>query len=96
MIMIVELLLIFLGGGGGKDNGNTSIHPSIHQLFFSALVFLRMQLAASEPNFYSRWRRAAMMMLVDLLLFFMGIGGGKDDRKIHSSIRQLFISTPNF
>ena len=59
----------FLGGGGGKDDGK--IHSSMNQLFSSALVFiylfLRMQLATCEPNFYSGWRRAAMIMIVDFL-----------------------------
>ena len=57
MIKIVDISYIFLGGGGGKHDGNTSIHPSIVRL--GSRIFLRMQLAACELNFYSGWRRAA-------------------------------------
>ena len=54
----------FLGGGGGKDGGG--IHSSIHQnVRLGSRIFLRMQLAVCGANFYSGWRRAAMIMIVD-------------------------------
>ena len=75
----------------------TEIHPSIRQInLLGCLIFLWGQLAACKPNLSSGWRRAAMMLFVGLLGIALGGGGGKDDGKNTSSVRQLFISTPNF
>ena len=62
-----------------------SIHPSK-----SAPPALVVFCGCSWPlawNFYSGWRRAAMLVLVMLLLILLGEGGVKDGGKsIHPSI----------
>jgi hypothetical protein len=51
-----------------------------------------MQLAACEPNFYSGWRRAAIVMIVDLLLICFWVEEEGRIMEIHPSIHQLFGS----
>ena len=70
------------------------IHPSI-EYALPALVFCCGCKPLWRPNFYDRWRCAAMVML-DIVFGWLGGSGGKDDRKsIHSSIHHMILAPPS-
>ena len=61
-----------------------SSHSFLKNCFPSSSIFLRLQPAAGDPNFYNGWRRAAMILLVYLLsIFWVEVEGRRVEKYIH-------------